>query len=79
MFKIWRFTVGDIVRALAMTVSKAREIQEAWKKSGAEPCRHGFADQLESDDGIEMGTNVCAICGAQTPGLHSLSAAVSAR
>jgi hypothetical protein len=61
-----------------MTVSKAQEIYEAWKKAGSQACRHGFADPLASDDGIDMGTNVCAICGSYKPGLQSLAAAASA-
>jgi hypothetical protein len=60
-----------------MTMDKAREIQEAWNKAGSAPCRHGFADPLESEDGVDMGTNVCAICGSHAPGLHSLAAAAS--
>jgi hypothetical protein len=64
--------VGAIVSATTMTVSKAHEIHEAWNKAGSAPCRHGFADPLESDDGIDMGTNVCAICGSHTPGLPAL-------
>jgi len=62
-----------------MTLSKAREIHEAWNKAGSVPCRHGFADLLVSDDGIDMGTNICAICGSHTSGLHSLAAAASKR
>ncbi len=62
-----------------MTVSKAREIRNAWKKAGSKPCSHGFADPLESDDGTDMGTSACAICGSHTPELHNLAAAASVK
>ena len=60
-----------------MTVSKAHEIHEAWKKAGSQPCRHSFADNLESDAGSDMGTSVCAVCGSHSIGLHRLAAVAS--
>ena len=61
-----------------MTLSKVQEISEAWEKAGSQSCRHSFADSLESDEGRDMGTSVCAVCGSHMPGLLRLAAIASA-
>ena len=60
-----------------MTVSKAHEIHEAWKKAGSQPCGHSFADNLESDAGNDMGTRVCAVCGSHSARLQRVAAVAS--
>jgi hypothetical protein len=62
-----------------MTVTKAHEIHEAWKRAGSEPCNHGFVDGLESNGGVDPGITVCAICGSHSPDLNNLAAVASAK
>jgi hypothetical protein len=63
----------------SMTVSKAHEISEAWKKAGSQPCTHRFADPLESDEGIDIGTSACAVCGSYVLALQRFDAVGSIR
>jgi hypothetical protein len=71
--------VNVTIRGTMMTVSKAHEICEAWKKAGSQPCRHSFTDNLNSDEGSDMGTNVCAVCGLNPSGLPGLAAVASVK